>query len=142
MHVAGALYRRRPSAYALVRNELGLFAVVRTPVACYLPGGGMERGETPEETVVREAREECGFVVKPLAQIGRAMEICYSCEEGEYFEKDSFFVEAVITGRAFQTDLDHVLIWMAADDAVQVLTHGSHRWAIRRALEYVSSTSR
>src|SRR5215475_4773817 len=88
--IPGAIYRRRPSAYALVRDDAGHFAVVRTPVACYLPGGGMEAGETPDETIIREGLEECGFVLKPGAQIGRAMEICYSREEGEYFEKDSF----------------------------------------------------
>jgi len=132
--VAGAIYRHRPSAYALVRNDAGLFAVVRTPVACYLPGGGMEPGETPEQTVVREGREECGFVLKPLAQLGRAMEICYSSEEGEYFEKDSFFIEAVIVGHEAPTELDHELHWMIAEKAGEALTHDSHRWALQRVV--------
>lgn len=131
--VAGAVYRPRPSAYALVRNDVGHFAVVRTPVACYLPGGGMEPGETPEQTIVREAREECGFVLKPRAQLGRALEICYSSEENEYFEKDSFFIEAEIIGRGAQSELDHELVWMIADRAREALSHGSHRWAVHRA---------
>ena len=131
--MAGAIYRRRPSAYAVVRNEIGDFAVVRTPVACYLPGGGMDPGETPEQTIVREGQEECGFVLQPRAQIGRAMEICYSSEEGEYFEKDSFFIEAEIVGQGPPTELDHELIWMRADAAREVLSHGSHRWAVQRA---------
>ena len=29
-----------------------------------LPGGGMEPGETPEECIVREVREECGIAVE------------------------------------------------------------------------------
>jgi 8-oxo-dGTP diphosphatase len=116
-----------------VRNEIGDFAVVRTPVACYLPGGGMDPGETPEQTIVREGQEECGFVLQPRAQIGRAMEICYSSEEGEYFEKDSFFIEAKIVGHGSPTEPDHELIWMRADAAREVLSHGSHRWAIDHA---------
>lgn len=135
--VAGAVYRRRPSAYAVVRNDAGLFAVVRTPVACYLPGGGMELGETPEQTVVREGREECGFVLKPLIQLGRAMEICYSSEEGEYFEKDSFFIEAVIVAHGAPTELDHELHWMIAEKAREALTHGSHRWALQCAVSHM-----
>ncbi|PYY12928.1 MAG: NUDIX hydrolase [Acidobacteria bacterium] len=136
--VAGAVYRRRPSAYALVRNDVGQFAVVRTPVACYLPGGGMESGETPEQTIARESREECGFVLKSGARIGRAMEICYSSEEGEYFEKDSFFIAAEIVGHGTPTELDHELVWMVADAASAALSHGSHRWAIHRAVEFQS----
>jgi len=138
--VPGAPYRLRPSAYALVRNEVGLFAIVRTPLACYLPGGGMEAGENPEQTIIREAREECGFILDAVALVGRAMEICYSIEEGEYFEKDSFFIEATIAGHGPQTELDHELIWMDAAKAREALSHGSHRWAVHRALESSSSS--
>ena len=95
----------------------------------------MDPGETPEQTVVREGREECGFILNPHATIGRAMEICYSSEEKEYFEKDSFFIEAAVAGHGTQTELDHELIWMDADKAREALSHGSHRWAIHRALE-------
>src|SRR5690242_11588997 len=93
----------------------------------------MEPGETPEQTIVREGCEECGFVLEPIAQIGRAMEICYSSEEGEYFEKDSYFIEATIVGFKKPTELDHELGWLVADKAQEALTHGSHRWAVQRA---------
>src|SRR5262245_26303935 len=49
----------RPSAYAVIENELGLFAVVVTPGGCFLPGGGLENLETPEEAIGREVLEEC-----------------------------------------------------------------------------------
>lgn len=35
-----------------------------------LPGGGMDPGEHPEETVVREVKEETGYVVRVDALIG------------------------------------------------------------------------
>jgi len=123
-----------------VRNDAGLFAIVRTPVACYLPGGGIEPGETPEQTIVREGREECGFILEPRFRIGRAMEICYSSEEKEYFEKDSFFIRAEIVGRGVQIELDHELLWMLADSAREALSHESHRWAVERATECLSSS--
>lgn len=34
------------------------------------PGGGMEKGETPGQTVVREWKEETGFDVLPLRELG------------------------------------------------------------------------
>lgn len=102
----------------------------------------MDPGETPEQTIVREGREECGFILNPLAPIGRAMEICYSSEEKEYFEKDSFFIEAEIVGQGVQSELDHELLWMSADGAREALSHGSHRWAVQRAREFLQPCHR
>jgi len=130
--VPGKNYVHRPSAYAVIRNSEGRFAVARTPVASYLPGGGMEAGETPEQTVVREGREECGFVLKPGALLGRALEICYSSEEKQYFEKDSYFLEAEVVGRVPPTEMDHELLWLSIEEASAILKHDSHRWALQK----------
>ena len=35
-----------------------------------LPGGGMDHGEDPYDTVIREAEEETGYAVEPLALLG------------------------------------------------------------------------
>jgi 8-oxo-dGTP pyrophosphatase MutT (NUDIX family) len=35
-----------------------------------LPGGGVEHGEDPYDTVVREAEEETGYTVEPVALLG------------------------------------------------------------------------
>ncbi|MFC7305508.1 NUDIX hydrolase [Streptomyces monticola] len=35
-----------------------------------LPGGGMEHGEDPYDTVVREAEEETGYAVEPVRLLG------------------------------------------------------------------------
>jgi len=130
--MAAAVYQYRPSAYAVVMNKQGQIAVARTPVACYLPGGGMERDETPEQTIVREGQEECGFVLTPTSMIGRAIEVCFSAEEQTYFEKDSFFLQADIAGSAEKTEADHELLWLSPLQAISVLTDGSHRWAVQK----------
>ncbi|MFI6944374.1 NUDIX hydrolase [Streptomyces sp. NPDC050418] len=35
-----------------------------------LPGGGMEHGEDPYDTVIREAEEETGYTVRPVTLLG------------------------------------------------------------------------
>ncbi|MET7699333.1 MULTISPECIES: NUDIX hydrolase [unclassified Streptomyces] len=35
-----------------------------------LPGGGMDHGEDPYDTVIREAEEETGYTVEPLTLLG------------------------------------------------------------------------
>lgn len=36
-----------------------------------LPGGGIEHGESPQETIIREVKEECGFEVTKVADVPR-----------------------------------------------------------------------
>lgn len=138
IRVQGIQYLYRPSAYALIRDSQGRFAVARTPVACFLPGGGIDAGETPEQTVQREAQEECGLVLKPLSQIGQAVEICYSVADDAYYEKDSVFIEADVVGKSRATELDHQLFWMSTAETIAALSHGSHRWAVQRLINSAS----
>jgi 8-oxo-dGTP diphosphatase len=128
--VEGRTYVRRPSAYALIQNDDDELAVVRTPQGYFLPGGGMDPGETPEQTVEREAREECGFIVRPRAVVGRAVQFVYSFEEEEYFEKICEFVEAELIGATDKSEDDHELHWLSIAQALDSLSHESHRWAL------------
>ncbi len=64
--------KTRVSAYGLVIDE-GRILLTQLADFCYrpghwtLPGGGMEHGEQPEETLVRELREETGLVAHDLS---------------------------------------------------------------------------
>ena len=132
--VDGQAYIVRPSAYALVRNSAGELAVVLTPNGYFLPGGGVDAGETPEQAAVRETREECGLVVAPRRLLGKAVQIVYSLEEKKYFDKLCDFVEAAVMGTAERIEHDHELIWMAPKEAERTLSHESHRWAVERLI--------
>lgn len=57
----------------IIRNEEGavLFQKRRYPVNCWgIPGGLMELRESPEETAIREVREETGLIISGLELFG------------------------------------------------------------------------
>ena len=70
MEVAGLFggrYRRTEGAHVLVRDEEGRILVVRTTYlgpGWMLPGGRVERSETPHAAAIRETREETGIDVR------------------------------------------------------------------------------
>ena len=132
--VDGCPYVVRPSAYALVQNTAGQLAVIQTTQGCFLPGGGLERDETPQQTVEREAREECGLVLASRHVLGNAVEIAYSAGENACFENRSVFIAADIAAQGMSMEPDHELVWLPPDQALNALSPESHRWAVRRFL--------
>jgi ADP-ribose pyrophosphatase YjhB (NUDIX family) len=62
----GGRYRRTEGAHVLVTDDAGRILAVRTTYlgpAWMLPGGRVERNETPHRAAVRETREETGLAV-------------------------------------------------------------------------------
>ena len=133
--VEGCPYIVRPSAYGLVRNPAGNFAVARTETGYFLPGGGLKAGESPQQAVEREAMEECGLVVRARSLLGRAVQIVYSAQEKACFEKQSTFLEADLLGLESHSNSDHQLDWLSVQEAVKTLSHESHRWALERLIQ-------
>ena len=58
-----------------IRRDDGRWLMVRRAAGCSLPGkiafpgGGLEAGETQEQAVIREAREELGIEVQPICHV-------------------------------------------------------------------------
>jgi 8-oxo-dGTP diphosphatase len=129
----GVTYTVRPSAYALVADAAGRLAVVRTPLGVFLPGGGMDPGETPAATVVREVEEECGLVVRVGAWAAAAVHVVWSPQERTHFEKRSTFLDAAVERPgAPPVEPDHELAWVAPAEAAGAMAHESHAWAVAR----------
>lgn len=137
--VAGVEYIPRPGAYAVSINAAGWVAVVRiqrAPLEWYvLAGGGIERGESAAQAVVREVREETGLAVEVIREIGRANQYVYAKDEGLYFNKlGVFFLVSVVADHADAQEEGHILEWLAPQDAVERLHHASQSWILSELL--------
>jgi 8-oxo-dGTP diphosphatase len=116
----------------VIENDRGQFAVVRTPEGTYLPGGGMDPGETPSETVIRETLEECGLAIRIGSWRTSAVQFSWSESERAHFEKRCTFVDAMVLGPdTSRLEPDHEVLWVDIETACRMLTHESHAWAVR-----------
>jgi 8-oxo-dGTP pyrophosphatase MutT (NUDIX family) len=129
----GCTYELRLGAYAVFRNDAGRVAVVLTPTGCFLPGGGQESGESPEQAAKREALEECGLEIQVGRRIGMADQLISPRKEASCLRKRGVFFEAQRLNDKSITPVepDHRFVWLPVAEAISRLSHENHRWAVR-----------
>jgi 8-oxo-dGTP diphosphatase len=67
------VYQERPGAYAIIRRADGRLTLVCGEARrLFLPGGGVQPGERPEDALLREIIEEIGWRAHILDRVGRA----------------------------------------------------------------------
>lgn len=128
--------RVRPGAYAVVLDGSQRVLVIESADGFHLPGGGCDPGETPMETLIREAAEECGHAIQILGSIGRADD--YVECEGELRDvlKQGHFFRAQLTHRLVGSEHPgHTIHWLPVEAARTALSNAGHAWAVIRALE-------
>ena len=132
--IPGKVYVPRPGAYGIIVGNQGRIAVMKTPRGGFLPGGGSEGCETPEETLVREVREECGFEADIVKRIGEAVDYVFTAGNREGIRKECVFFLAIVLGsEGAATEADHVLTWLEPEAARAKLIQGSQQWAVLEA---------
>lgn len=114
-----------------------------------LPGGGMDHGEDPYDTVIREVDEETGYVVDPVALLGvHSVLRRYPRKLGKMadFHGLRLVYEGVITGGALRheengsTDMAawHDLTAVQDLPRVELVDVGMQLWRERPASGHVS----
>lgn len=126
---------QRPSVRGIMLRN-GKIAMMHSQKYDYykLPGGGIEPGETLEETLIREVREESGLVVKPntIKEFGYVRRI----EKGRYediFIQDNFYftceAETVIVEQdldAYEAEEHFILEFVPIEHAITVNNTADH----------------
>lgn len=127
--VEGAAYKTRPAAYALIRGAERQVAVIKTRRGYFLPGGGSDDGESPEQTVSREVREELGREVRIIRKANEAIQ--YFSDDEKYYRLEATFFEAEFEGEATGA-AEYELVWAGPATAEEEFFHQCHWWAISR----------
>ena len=113
--------RIRPGARALIIKDGKILLSYETNTDVYMsPGGGLEEGESLEECVIRELREEAGYEVKPIR---------YFLEFKEYWLEtlyiSNYFI-CEIKGECKQSltdiEIEHGItpVWIDIDEALTI----------------------
>jgi ADP-ribose pyrophosphatase YjhB (NUDIX family) len=112
------------------------------------PGGGVNQDEKPADALVREIKEESGFIVKNVGElIGRITEYDRPLQaEYDVFEMMSYYYYVEVTKEQtaqtldkYEKDLGFVPVWIGLIEAIasneKALSAGDHsRWVARETL--------
>lgn len=126
---------RRPSVRGIIISD-GRIAMMHSLKYDYykLPGGGIEEGESLEDTLVREVREESGLVVKrnTIREFGYVRRI----EKGKYediFIQENFYFLCEVEEQKETQQLDDyeeeerfVLEFVTPKQAIEVNANADH----------------
>jgi 8-oxo-dGTP pyrophosphatase MutT (NUDIX family)/ribosomal protein S18 acetylase RimI-like enzyme len=130
----GRSYIVRPCAYAIVPNARDEIVVVRTSEGVFLPGGGMDPGESPEQAAIRETREECALDIHVSHVIARATNIVPATDSTAGVEKRSTFVAGETVGSVAGPP-EHKVLWVSPAEAKSRITRPAHAWAVEQWAE-------
>lgn len=122
------IYRPRPGAYALAIRGSGVL-VVEEESGLFLPGGGIEPGEPPEEALCREVMEETGFVVEDATFLARARQFALNTRN-EGFDKDCHMYRVTLGAQTRTGDCP--TRWLAIEEARVLLAHEVFQWVVEQ----------
>jgi 8-oxo-dGTP pyrophosphatase MutT (NUDIX family) len=132
----GIDYTERRASYVVVVNTDGQVAMVRGRQNYFLPGGGSEPGEAPEDTIRREVREELARGVRLAGKVCEAIQYFDAPSDDRHYRMHAVFFAGEFTDEPCdggEGEAEHSLEWLPLINAERNCFHASHAWAIRQA---------
>lgn len=127
----GKKYVDRTAAYVVVINGDAVAAVCREG-KCFLPGGGCEEGESPEQSLEREAAEELGVQLQIIEKLGEAEQYFYSSDAGRHFKTHASFFRGEF-GRPAEEKGKYDVTWVPIEEIEKNFFHEFQIWAVLKA---------
>lgn len=127
----GRYYHDRVGAY-LIAMRAGAIALIQTPRGYFLPGGGMEPGESPEACIRRELLEETGYDVKLTRPAGAADSYEQHPVLGWFHPIQYYYLGELTRQVGVPVEADHELVWIPVQEAEGTLVPQCQRWAVSR----------
>lgn len=131
----GVTYRDRPAVFGIAERlgQIALVHITRDGQAPFhdLPGGAIEPGESESRALAREFVEETGLVVAGGEILAHADQYMVK-SDGEPVNNRSVLMTAVVEGVEPDQKIedDHRLVWFDPQEALRIVRHDSHAWAI------------
>jgi len=111
-----------------------------------LPKGLLDPGETPEQTAIREVREETGITATPIAKLGDIKYVYVRSwgDQQRVFKIVSFYLLRYHGGEIDDLSPEMRLevkraLWIPLEEAVQKLAYRGERAMILRAQEFLQA---
>ncbi len=119
----GVKYAQRIGAYGIGLDREGRLPLIEIPMGFFLLGGGIEKGETGPECLVRECLEEAGMEVRVGEFMGTADLYQWSDFLGRHIHRiGHFYIMEPGEIIAPPIETDHKLHRLEPKEAVKVLT--------------------
>jgi 8-oxo-dGTP pyrophosphatase MutT (NUDIX family) len=129
-HISPTALRRQTGAYAVVSDAEDRVLLVRADNGrFYLPGGRIEPFETPQEALLREIEEECGWSARITGRLGAAAQPIL----GGAVMLDASYWRAELVNLVHE-EPEHLMLWTPRREAASRVHRAGDAKAILRRM--------
>ena len=130
--IPGCEYIVRPGVYAVILHSGRLITAIETRQGLFLPGGGIESGESEFEALERELMEELGATAEIGELIGQADEYWSVPSRDLYVDKQALFYRVHL--KAIVGAGQHPSSLVTVEEFAANAVHQSQSWAVELTL--------